>query len=174
MNSWNPSTFWRASGWWNLWCPEQKAGPYLEEFQVAGMPMFEVKAYLPISDFFGFTTDLKSTMDNQVFPQCSLTTGRSCLETPFTTLGPRPGGGQDTTCKDLKGRHPNPGRLPGQIVGCHPCSLPPTGSRSTTTSTRSPTPQDCPDTGLLAWQVLGPLCAIIHHEHLRLFLSIFI
>ena len=52
-------------------CPEQvvdgiygvlnrKRGHVFEESQVAGIPMFVVKAYLPVNESFGFTADLRS------------------------------------------------------------------------------------------------------------------
>jgi translation elongation factor EF-G len=39
-------------------------------FQVAGTPMFIVKAYLPVNESFGFTADLRSNTGGQAFPQC--------------------------------------------------------------------------------------------------------
>lgn len=41
-----------------------------EEQQVAGTPMFVVKAYLPVNESFGFTADLRSNTGGQAFPQC--------------------------------------------------------------------------------------------------------
>lgn len=38
--------------------------------QVAGTPMFVVKAYLPVNESFGFTADLRSNTGGQAFPQC--------------------------------------------------------------------------------------------------------
>uniref|UniRef100_A0A452HXF9 Tr-type G domain-containing protein n=1 Tax=Gopherus agassizii TaxID=38772 RepID=A0A452HXF9_9SAUR len=62
-------------------CPEQvvggiygvlnrKRGHVFDEFQVAGTPMFVVKAYLPVNESFGFTADLRSNTGGQAFPQC--------------------------------------------------------------------------------------------------------
>uniref|UniRef100_A0A8C5XJ56 Elongation factor 2 n=1 Tax=Microcebus murinus TaxID=30608 RepID=A0A8C5XJ56_MICMU len=62
-------------------CPEQvvggiygvlnrKRGHVFEESQVAGTPMFVVKAYLPVNESFGFTADLRSNTGGQAFPQC--------------------------------------------------------------------------------------------------------
>uniref|UniRef100_W5MGH7 Eukaryotic translation elongation factor 2b n=1 Tax=Lepisosteus oculatus TaxID=7918 RepID=W5MGH7_LEPOC len=62
-------------------CPEQvvggiygvlnrKRGHVFEESQVAGTPMFIVKAYLPVNESFGFTADLRSNTGGQAFPQC--------------------------------------------------------------------------------------------------------
>lgn len=77
-------------------CPEQvvggiygvlnrKRGHVFEESQVAGTPMFVVKAYLPVNESFGFTADLRSNTGGQAFPSVCSTTGRSCPETPLTT-----------------------------------------------------------------------------------------
>jgi len=62
-------------------CPEQavggiygvlnrRRGHVFEEAQVAGTPMFVVKAYLPVNESFGFTADLRSNTGGQAFPQC--------------------------------------------------------------------------------------------------------
>lgn len=62
-------------------CPEQavggiygvlnrRRGHVFEENQVAGTPMFMVKAYLPVNESFGFTADLRSNTGGQAFPQC--------------------------------------------------------------------------------------------------------
>ena len=41
-----------------------------EEGQVLGTPLFQVKAYLPVNESFGFTADLRSNTGGQAFPQC--------------------------------------------------------------------------------------------------------
>ena len=62
-------------------CPEQavggiygvlnrRRGHVIEEAQVVGTPMFNVKAYLPVNESFGFTADLRSNTGGQAFPQC--------------------------------------------------------------------------------------------------------
>jgi elongation factor 2 len=62
-------------------CPEQsvgsiygvltrKRGHVFEETQRPGTPMFNVKAYLPVAESFGFTADLRSATSGQAFPQC--------------------------------------------------------------------------------------------------------
>ncbi|GJQ11278.1 hypothetical protein GpartN1_g3069.t1 [Galdieria partita] len=62
-------------------CPEQavgaiygvlnrKRGHVFEEAQRPGTPLFNVKAYLPVSESFGFTADLRSATSGQAFPQC--------------------------------------------------------------------------------------------------------
>eukprot|EP00179_Madagascaria_erythrocladioides_P004602 CAMPEP_0198314360 /NCGR_PEP_ID=MMETSP1450-20131203/5016_1 /TAXON_ID=753684 ORGANISM="Madagascaria erythrocladiodes, Strain CCMP3234" /NCGR_SAMPLE_ID=MMETSP1450 /ASSEMBLY_ACC=CAM_ASM_001115 /LENGTH=840 /DNA_ID=CAMNT_0044017403 /DNA_START=105 /DNA_END=2627 /DNA_ORIENTATION=+ len=62
-------------------CPEQavgsiygvlnrKRGHVFEEIQRPGTPLFNVKAYLPVQESFGFTADLRSATSGQAFPQC--------------------------------------------------------------------------------------------------------
>jgi len=48
----------------------RRRGHVIEESQVAGTPMFIVKAYLPVNESFGFTADLRSNTGGQAFPQC--------------------------------------------------------------------------------------------------------
>merc|ERR1719410_290458 len=48
----------------------RRRGIVFEEAQVAGTPMFVVKAYLPVNESFGFTADLRSNTGGQAFPQC--------------------------------------------------------------------------------------------------------
>uniref|UniRef100_A0A8C2EYI2 Eukaryotic translation elongation factor 2, like 2 n=1 Tax=Cyprinus carpio TaxID=7962 RepID=A0A8C2EYI2_CYPCA len=48
----------------------RKRGHVFEESQVAGTPIFIVKAYLPVNESFGFTADLRSNTGGQAFPQC--------------------------------------------------------------------------------------------------------
>jgi elongation factor 2 len=48
----------------------RRRGHVIEESQVAGTPMFVVKAYLPVNESFGFTADLRSNTGGQAFPQC--------------------------------------------------------------------------------------------------------
>jgi elongation factor 2 len=48
----------------------RRRGHVFEECQVAGTPMFQVKAYLPVNESFGFTADLRSNTGGQAFPQC--------------------------------------------------------------------------------------------------------
>jgi len=48
----------------------RRRGIVIEESQVAGTPMFVVKAHLPVNESFGFTADLRSNTAGQAFPQC--------------------------------------------------------------------------------------------------------
>uniref|UniRef100_A0A8C7QK22 Tr-type G domain-containing protein n=1 Tax=Oncorhynchus mykiss TaxID=8022 RepID=A0A8C7QK22_ONCMY len=48
----------------------RKRGMVFEESQVAGTPIFIVKAFLPVNESFGFTADLRSNTGGQAFPQC--------------------------------------------------------------------------------------------------------
>merc|ERR1711981_1355844 len=48
----------------------KRRGHVFEEMQVPGTPMFQVKAYLPVNESFGFTADLRSSTGGQAFPQC--------------------------------------------------------------------------------------------------------
>lgn len=47
----------------------KRRGHVFEENQVAGTPMFIVKAFLPVNESFGFTADLRSSTGGQAFPQ---------------------------------------------------------------------------------------------------------
>merc|ERR1719240_1550169 len=48
----------------------QKRGQVFEEMQRPGAPMYNVKAYLPVIESFGFTGDLRAATSGQAFPQC--------------------------------------------------------------------------------------------------------
>lgn len=47
----------------------RKRGQVFEETQRPGTPMYNVKAYLPVQESFGFTADLRSATSGQAFPQ---------------------------------------------------------------------------------------------------------
>jgi len=51
-------------------CLNKRRGHVTEEFQVPGTPMFQIKAFLPVNESFGFTADLRSSTGGQAFPQC--------------------------------------------------------------------------------------------------------
>ena len=48
----------------------QKRGMVVSENRVDGTPMYVVKAFLPVSESFGFTADLRAGTGGQAFPQC--------------------------------------------------------------------------------------------------------
>mmetsp|Transcript_3756 Transcript_3756/g.2962 ORF Transcript_3756/g.2962 Transcript_3756/m.2962 type:complete len:84 (-) Transcript_3756:112-363(-) len=51
-------------------CLNQRRGIVNEEIQVQGTPVSIVKAYLPVSESFGFTAHLRGLTQGQAFPQC--------------------------------------------------------------------------------------------------------
>jgi len=48
----------------------QKRGMVFEEMQRPGTPIYNVKAYLPVAESFGFTAALRAATQGQAFPQC--------------------------------------------------------------------------------------------------------
>eukprot|EP00850_Spirogloea_muscicola_P005152 SM000023S07608 [mRNA] locus=s23:471523:475978:- [translate_table: standard] len=48
----------------------QKRGHVFEEMQRPGTPMYNVKAYLPVIESFGFSAQLRAATSGQAFPQC--------------------------------------------------------------------------------------------------------
>jgi len=51
-------------------CFSQRRGVIFSEECVVGTPLLNLKAYLPVSESFGFTTHLRSLTSGQAFPQC--------------------------------------------------------------------------------------------------------
>jgi elongation factor 2 len=51
-------------------CLNRRRGQVIAEEQRPGTPMYNVKAYLPVNESFGFTADLRSHTGGQAFPQC--------------------------------------------------------------------------------------------------------
>jgi len=51
-------------------CLNKRRGQVFSEEQRPGTPMFTIKAYLPVSESFGFNGDLRSATGGQAFPQC--------------------------------------------------------------------------------------------------------
>jgi elongation factor 2 len=47
----------------------RRRGHVFEEAQRVGTPLFNIKAYLPVNESFGFTADLRSNTAGQAFPQ---------------------------------------------------------------------------------------------------------
>merc|ERR1712025_706297 len=48
----------------------RKRGHVFAEEQTPGTPMFQVKAYLPVNESFGFDSELRAATSGQAFPQC--------------------------------------------------------------------------------------------------------
>lgn len=48
----------------------RRRGHVIAEEQRVGTPMYNIKAYLPVSESFGFTADLRAATGGQAFPQC--------------------------------------------------------------------------------------------------------
>jgi elongation factor 2 len=51
-------------------CLNRRRGIVIEEMPRPGTPLYNVKAYLPVLESFGFTADLRSNTSGQAFPQC--------------------------------------------------------------------------------------------------------
>jgi len=50
-------------------CLNKRRGQVFSEEQRPGTPMFTIKAYLPVSESFGFNGELRSHTAGQAFPQ---------------------------------------------------------------------------------------------------------
>jgi elongation factor 2 len=50
-------------------CLNKRRGQVFSEEQRVGTPMFTVKAYLPVSESFGFNSELRNHTAGQAFPQ---------------------------------------------------------------------------------------------------------
>eukprot|EP00270_Netrium_digitus_P011688 TRINITY_DN372_c0_g1_i2.p1 TRINITY_DN372_c0_g1~~TRINITY_DN372_c0_g1_i2.p1 ORF type:complete len:860 (-),score=274.97 TRINITY_DN372_c0_g1_i2:458-2989(-) len=48
----------------------QKRGQVFEEMQRPGTPLYNIKAYLPVIESFGFSAQLRAATSGQAFPQC--------------------------------------------------------------------------------------------------------
>lgn len=51
-------------------CLNRRRGIVIEEMPRPGTPLYNVKAYLPVLESFGFTADLRANTGGQAFPQC--------------------------------------------------------------------------------------------------------
>ena len=64
-------------------CFSQRRGVVFSEESVQGTPLLEVKAYLPVSESFGFTAHLRSLTSGQAFPQSSFSHWDVINQNPF-------------------------------------------------------------------------------------------
>jgi elongation factor 2 len=64
-------------------CFSQRRGVVFSEENVQGTPLLEVKAYLPVSESFGFTAHLRSLTSGQAFPQSSFSHWDIINQDPF-------------------------------------------------------------------------------------------
>jgi len=68
-------------------CFNQRRGLVFQEDSVQGTPLLTVKAYLPVSQSFGFTAHLRSLTSGQAFPQCVFDHWEAIASDPFDTKG---------------------------------------------------------------------------------------
>jgi elongation factor 2 len=68
-------------------CFSQRRGVVFQEESVAGTPLLQVKAYLPVAESFGFTGHLRSLTSGQAFPQCVFDHWEVIQADPFDTKG---------------------------------------------------------------------------------------
>jgi elongation factor 2 len=65
-------------------CLNKRRGQVVEEIQRPGTPIYNVKAYLPVGESFGFTADLRQQTGGQAFPQCVFDHWEMVTGDPFT------------------------------------------------------------------------------------------
>jgi len=51
-------------------CLNRRRGHVFEEVPRLGTPIYNLRAYLPVMESFGFTADLRAQTSGQAFPQC--------------------------------------------------------------------------------------------------------
>jgi elongation factor 2 len=61
----------------------RRRGHVFSEEQRPGTPLFNIKAYLPVNESFGFTADLRSHTGGQAFPQCVFDHWQSMAGSPL-------------------------------------------------------------------------------------------
>jgi elongation factor 2 len=61
----------------------RRRGHVISEEQRPGTPLYNVKAYLPVMESFGFTADLRSNTSGQAFPQCVFDHWQIMQQDPF-------------------------------------------------------------------------------------------
>jgi len=64
-------------------CMNQRRGVVIEEMQKEGQPMFNIKAYLPVNESFGFTGALRQATAGNAFPQCVFDHWETMNSSPF-------------------------------------------------------------------------------------------
>jgi elongation factor 2 len=68
-------------------CISQKRGVVFSEESVQGTPLLNVKAYLPVAESFGFTSNLRALTSGKAFPQCVFDHWDTINQDPFDTKG---------------------------------------------------------------------------------------
>jgi len=68
-------------------CFNKRRGVVFSEEQVMGTPLLAIKAYLPVSESFGFNEHLRALTSGQAFPQCVFNHWESINSDPFDTKG---------------------------------------------------------------------------------------
>merc|ERR1712088_211063 len=61
----------------------RKRGHVFAKEQTPGTPMFQVKAYLPVNESFGFDSDLRAATSGQAFPQCCFDHWQTIVQDPL-------------------------------------------------------------------------------------------
>jgi elongation factor 2 len=61
----------------------RKRGHVFAEEQTPGTPMFQVKAYLPVNESFGFDSELRAATSGQAFPQCCFDHWQTIVQDPL-------------------------------------------------------------------------------------------
>lgn len=87
----------------------QKRGHVFEEMQRPGTPIYNIKAYLPVVESFGFTSTLRAATSGQAFPQLIFDHWEVMPQDPLT-----PGNASNTIILDVrkrKGLKPEPNPL---------------------------------------------------------------
>ncbi|GMH39926.1 hypothetical protein BSKO_07830 [Bryopsis sp. KO-2023] len=87
----------------------QKRGHVFEEMQRPGTPIYNIKAYLPVVESFGFTSTLRAATSGQAFPQCVFDHWETMVQDPLSE-----GNAASTLVLDIrkrKGLKPNPSPL---------------------------------------------------------------
>ena len=82
-----------------------------EEMQRPGTPMYNIKAYLPVIESFGFTATLRAATGGQAFPQCGVVHWEQMTPDPLQS-----GSQTNTIVLDIRRRKGlKPGEAPGVL-----------------------------------------------------------